>query len=205
MIRLKKGRIFFTPRAWRGVGGKPVDRKLISGHVCARCGIVMHAFFETDRPVEEELSQRWIECDTVAACEGVRDLHHVSPMYASYTLNGAQVLFEQYHWSIGEHNAEERCDSQSAILSPKDDSVQYVRRLIRWARSHGFITEYEWDNVIRPKWKDYGAHKILEYCLAHQYTYESPDVIPGGPRVIQLHNQYWSGSTFGYLAGIANL
>jgi len=204
MIRIKKDHIFFTPKVWNGCS-KPVRRKLISGHVCSYCGIVVTALFETDVPVEESLQENWSSCESVASCEGMRENHHIQPMYVSHFMGsaGAQMIMEEYHFSIGKHDAEHRCPMDACILVPQDNSDLLVRTMVSMLRDRGFISEYDWQNVVIPKLAIINPEALLK--ADHHYIQVIPDEISGGPRAVQIRSGMWATTTFGYLMTVAQL
>ena len=209
MIKVRKGLIFFTPKHSKGLV-KPIRRKLLSGHICVKCGIVIQALFESPGPVENELSTAF-KVD-LNECEEMREAHHVLPMYTSHFRNGTQSLFEEYHFSIGAHDAAGRCDCSLSVLPAVPKNSLYVNGIASelsratnlvtdWQNKHAEVAQWNTDFLEQGELLEERANVILDRALKQKYASMSPDVVAGLPAVLQIDTGYWTQSTVKWIFG----
>lgn len=190
---------------------KPLERPLVSGHVCPNCGVIVQAVYNTDKRVEDLTKEffnleRRMEPSQFAV---PTPRHEVQPKYRSYlfdTTPRSEMLVEVYHADLAVPNGKGRCPYTRMVYRPGPfDLRHYLLGVCR------IVNTKEWYLAGNDEWRKLtegllgndeercmaNAQRLFDYFRQEQYNVPkrirvAQDVTGKGPPVWLISKQDWS-------------
>jgi hypothetical protein len=148
MIQLTKDEIRFSlPEQALLLDGDarkaPLARRLLSGHVCPHCGVIVRALFETDDRIKNLTKKHFNLDDSLTPSKFANTTLNcqIAPKYRSYFIKAggmsAELLMEDYHFNYNTTKHSTRCFySVASYNTSRFDLVFYMQSMINllWSR-----------------------------------------------------------------------